>query len=843
MQNRNGKMRFLRIVFLATACGIFVANSAFAQTWTQTGAPSNYWASIASSADGSRLVAGAFERGIFTSTNSGLTWMQTSAPNENWWSIASSADGMKLVAAAGSIPGGVYTSTDGGSTWVSNNLPIESWSSVASSADGSKLVAVAPFGTDRSTPGAVFTSTNSGSDWTSNTVNGISVASSADGTKLFIVDALQVWRSTNSGTTWTQIGNGLLSGGTAVPSQEIACSADGNKLVLASITDTNNNPGPIYTSTNAGDSWQLTSAPANYWGYVASSADGSTILAVAYPNSFSAIYVSTNSGATWTSNNSPVLGWGALACSADGGLLIAAALSDTNYNGSWIYTLQTTQTPPPPVITNQPTGRALWAGGYVTLSVGVSNGGPFTYQWQLNGTNLPNNIITTVAGNGAYGYSGDGYLATNAELYNPTYVAVDGSGNLFIADSGNNRVRKVSTNGIITTVAGNGPSGNWGTYSGDGGTATNAGLSQPEGLALDASGNLFIADFYNQRIRKVTTDGIITTIAGNGTNDYSGDGGMATNASLYYPAGMALDAAGNLFIADSGNNRIREVGTSGVIMTVAGGGINYPGNGGMATNASMNNPSGVAVDTCGNLFIADTSNDFVRKVGTDGIITTVAGLGYPGYSGDGYAATNAGLNEPFGISADSSGNLFIADTANNRVRVISANGTISTVAGNGLGGSSGDGGPAANATLNNPFSVAVDASGNLFIADTINHRIRKVTNNQGPTLALNNVTAANGGNYQVVVTGPGGSVTSSVVNLVVASSPQIYRTAINSNRSISLNFLSLPGSTNVVLCTTNLSSPVWQSISTNIAGPDGNWQFTDTNAANFPTLFYRSQTQ
>jgi hypothetical protein len=466
-------------------------------------------------------------------------------------------------------------------------------------------------------------------------------------------------------------------------------------------------------------------------------------------------------------------------------------------------------------------------------------------------------IITTVAGSGAQGYSGDGGAATNASLAFPNGVTVDGAGNLFIADINNKRIRMVGANGIITTSAGNGTM----FYYGDGGIATNAGLGWPTGVAVDGSGNLFIADYGNSRIRKVNTNGTITTVAGNGAWVYSGDGAAATNASLSSPRGVAVDASGNLLIADSFNERIRKVNTNGIITTVAGNGTfggGYSGDGGAATNASLNSPNGLAVDASGNLFIADSFNERIRKVDPSGTITTVAGNGFitnvnsgmGAYSGDGGAATNANLSLPCGVALDSSGNLLIADYRNNCIRKVSANGIITTVTGNGFnasrgfGACSGDDGTATNASLNEPACVVVDASGNLFIADTQNNRIRKVTRNQGPTLALTNVNAANAGSYQLVVTGPGGSVTSSPATLSVTTSPLIYATTGNSDGSVTLSFVSPPGSTNVVLCATNFAPPVlWQPVSTNIAGADGDWQFSDASAASSPEGFYRFLTQ
>ena len=427
---------------------------------------------------------------------------------------------------------------------------------------------------------------------------------------------------------------------------------------------------------------------------------------------------------------------------------------------------------PAQTITTQPTNQVVIGGGNVTFNVVVSGTGPFTYQWQFNGTNLPPaGIITTVAGNGSAPFSGDGGVATNAEIQ-PTGVAVDAAGNLFIADDDNNRIRKVDTNGIITTVAGNGNA----SFSGDGGVATNAALQNPFGVTVDAAGNLFIADTVNWRIRKVNTNGIITTVAGNGTNFFSGDGGAATNAGMH-PASVALDAVGNLFIADNGNYRIRKVNTNGIITTVAGNGNqSFSGDGGAATNAALNAPISVAVDSNGNLFIADANNNRVRKVDTNGIITTVAGNGTLDYSGagDGGVATNAGVASPYGVVVDVLGNLFIADANDSRIRKVNTNGIITTVAGSANTGFSGDGGAATRAWLANPFGVTVDTSGDLFIADNSNFRIREVQyNSNPPALILNNVSTNDAGNYSVVITGSGGSVTSSVVTLKVVIMPFI----------------------------------------------------------------------
>ncbi len=330
-------------------------------------------------------------------------------------------------------------------------------------------------------------------------------------------------------------------------------------------------------------------------------------------------------------------------------------------------------------------------------------------------------IITTVAGNGTRGFSGDGGPATSASLAYPNGMAVDEVGNLYIVDTSNHRIRKITVDGTITTVAGNGSRG----FSGDGGPATSASLAYPSGMAVDGTGNLYIGDTDNHRVRKVTTNGIISTVAGNGIYGFSGDGGPATNASLYYPSGMAVDGDGNLYFAERSNNRIRKVAVNGTISTVAGNGTAaFSGDGGAATSAGLNYPRDVAVDAEGTLYIADQNNHRIRKVDSDGVISTVAGNGTQTFNGDGGAATSAGLSFPSGVAVDGAGNLYIASRDHNRVRKVSINGIISTVAGNGTDGFSGDGGPAILAALSDPSGVAVDGAGSLFIADSGNSRVR-----------------------------------------------------------------------------------------------------------------------
>ena len=485
----------------------------------------------------------------------------------------------------------------------------------------------------------------------------------------------------------------------------------------------------------------------------------------------------------------------------------------------------------------------------MTLSIAVAGTGPFGYQWQFNGTNLPNsiNIITSVAGNGIAGYSGDGGAATSAELNHPAAVAVDASGNLFVADVGNNRIRKIDVNGVITTVAGNGTR----AYSGDGGAATNASLYEPTGVAVDASGNLFVADTFNSRLRKVTANGIITTVAGNGSGGYSGDGGAATNASPG-PDGVAIDAFGNLYIADGDGNRIRKLDANGIITTVAGNGEWMNGclcDGGPATSASVSHPSGMAVDASGNLYIADIGNMRIRKVDASGIITSVAGGGTGLGDGDGGLATSAALSAPSDVKLDATGNLFVADKLNNRVRKINVNGVITTVAGNGSAGYSGDGGAAINASLNYTAGVAVDTSGNLFIADEGNNRIRKVARFDLPTLTLTNISASSAGYYRVIVTSPFGSVTSSNALVTVLPAPPAITTqplsqtvAVGSPVAFIVTASGLPplsyqwffdtnnitGATNSALSFTNTQFNQAGNYSVAVKGPTGN--VTSSNA-------------
>lgn len=329
--------------------------------------------------------------------------------------------------------------------------------------------------------------------------------------------------------------------------------------------------------------------------------------------------------------------------------------------------------------------------------------------------------ISTVAGTGAYGYSGDNGPAASAQLDVVCALAADSQGNVYLADSWSQRVRKIAANGIITTVAGTGAIG----YSGDGGPAISAQLAYPRGLAVDAQGNLYISDSGNSRIRKVAVDGKISTIAGTGEAGYSGDNGPAAEAKLRYPRGLAVDSAGTLYVADSWNYRVRKI-AQGNISTVAGNGAyGASGDGAQATDASLGVVQALALDRQGNLYVSDVYNHSVRKISATGVISTVIGGGF-GSGGDGGAAQSAQLSYPRGLVADSHGNLYVVDAGNHRVRVVDSAGNITTVAGVGTPGYSGDGGQPVAAQLNNPYDVALDSSGALVVADIRNYRLRKV---------------------------------------------------------------------------------------------------------------------
>ncbi len=345
-------------------------------------------------------------------------------------------------------------------------------------------------------------------------------------------------------------------------------------------------------------------------------------------------------------------------------------------------------------------------------------------------------LITTIAGKTRGGSIAEGIPATDASIGFPSYIVLDDSGNYYF---GSNlfKIRKISTYGIITTIVGNGTSG----FSGDGGQATAAEISLPGCMAFDKAGNLFIPDISNNRIRRVDkVTGIITTYAGDGVAGFGGDGGQANIAHLFQPWAIAFDRKGNLFFADAGNYRIRKIDTNGIITTVAGmGASGTSGDGGPATSAQLAGLERVFIDKFDNLYVAQTNA--VRKINlATGIITRAAGSGLGGYSGDGGPATAASLLAAVDVIADNSGNFYISEEYNNTIRKVNTSNVIITIAGNNTPGYSGDGNPATSAQLNYPRGIAMDACNNLIIMDAQNHVIRKITYNLPPCTYLGEAT-------------------------------------------------------------------------------------------------------
>ncbi len=361
-------------------------------------------------------------------------------------------------------------------------------------------------------------------------------------------------------------------------------------------------------------------------------------------------------------------------------------------------------------------------GGVAYITYTFSTGCFVTYSVTVIGGGSSVQNIITIAGTGTGSSTGDGGPATAAALFKPNGLVASGS-DIYIADYGNNRIRKINSSGVISRYAGSGVAG----YSGDNGPATAANIKGPWDIAMDGAGNVYFSDAFNHRVRRITPSGIISTFAGTGVSGFSGDGGQATAAQFNTPTGLAFDAAGNLYVTELYNHRVRKITAAGIITTFAGTGVSgFSGDGAAATAAKFYQPAYVRADNSGNIYITDNGNHRIRKVSAAGIVTTIAGTGTAGNTGDNGPATAATLNLPAGLAFDASGNLFIADNSNSRIRMVNAAGIITGVAGTGVSGFSGDGGAATAAKLNLCSNLTFDAGGNLLVTDYINNRIRKL---------------------------------------------------------------------------------------------------------------------
>ena len=352
--------------------------------------------------------------------------------------------------------------------------------------------------------------------------------------------------------------------------------------------------------------------------------------------------------------------------------------------------------------------------------------------------------VATVAGSGTAGYN-DSNTGNLAKFNNPQGTAVDAAGNIYVADKANNRVRKITASGVVTTLAGS-------SYGFLDGTGTDAKFRYPSDVAVDISGNIYVADSYNHRIRKITPTGVVSTLAGDG---YTGSSdGTGSSARFYYPSGIAVDSDGNIYIADKNNNRIRKISAAGVVTTLAGSSYGYFD--GSGDDAKFRYPLDLAVDATGNVYVADTDNHTIRKILPDGTVTTIAGSGSSG-STDG-TGTQASFNSPSGVTVDNSGNIYVADKNNNRIRKVASTGVVTTVAGSTPGFFDG---AASDALFYNPFGISVFGSSHLYVGDLLNHRIRAVsldaTNTTPETVAFTLAGGSSAYNISVTTSNNGGT--------------------------------------------------------------------------------------
>jgi hypothetical protein len=829
--------------------------------------------SVAISADGTTaIVGGPGDNGgtgaAWVYTWNGSAWTQQGSklvgsgtvggPNEGT-SVALSGDGNTALLGGENDDGSlgaawVFTRSSGG-VWTQAGSKLVGTGAVGAAGEGGCVALSADGHTaaigaldDNSNAGAVWIFTQNGGVWTQqgsklvgtggNAAQQCRVALSADGSTLLVGgpsdsdDTGAVWVFTRSGSTWTQQGSKLVgtgSAGAAGQGQSVALSGDGNSAAWGGPNDSDGT-GAAWVFTRSGSTWTqqgsklvATVSDEVSQGSVSLSTDGNTLVdgAPFVNGAAGGAWIFTRSSGTWSQQGAVLTGSGfsgpslqsSVAMSGDASTFVIGGQNDNSGVGAaWVFNrninfgavdvtgngtltinvlflsnftlgnidVVTGDAPTPnfALAAIQPggactAGTAYTAGESCSLAVqfapnqpGLLLGSVLLYN---NSNGLEGALPMNGIGLGALAGFVSGEIVTvlppNVELNFPVGVAFDSLGNIFVADTVDNLVREynASTRQFVI-VAGNGTAG----YSGDGGLATGAELNTPENLVFDGAGNLYFADQQNNVIRAVNSvTGIIETVAGNGTGGFGGDGGPATSAELQVPAAPAIDVYGNLYIADAGNEVIRKVEAStGIITSIVGtaGVSGYSGDGGPAASAELSSPLAVALDSAGNLYIADDGNAAVRRVdAVTGIITTVAGTGTAGFLGDGGPATSAELWLPDGLALDSAGNIYITDTGNNAIRKVSADtGLISTVVGTPtVSGYSGDGGPATQAQLNTPIGLALDPLGDILFTDSGNNVVRIVSAFASPinfgSIAVGSttdqdVTLTNNGNVPLVLT-------------------------------------------------------------------------------------------
>ncbi len=733
---------------------------------------------------------------------------QTTNGAASWTVVSPDLGGVRATAVAPSDSNTVYISAfrrlmvtknagaGAGATWNDIGAGLPDFGTQIAVDPTNALVAYVTFA-DRSSPAkTVFKTTNGGTSWTnisgnlsSIPVNDIVIDPDIPNT-LYVGTDIGVFRSTDGGATWSTLVTGLprtIVTGLRLhrPSRILRASTYGRSMWDLAVPLTATNPKPALaslspTSATAGGaaftltvngSGFLSSSVAQWKGsnrtttFVSDSKLTAAITAadIATAGTAQVTVVNpapgggTSSALTFTINTAgapnpvPALNSISPASATAGGAAFTLTVNGSGFLSSsvvqWNGSNRTTTFVSSTQLTAAITAADIAAAGTARVTVvnpSPGGGASNTLNFTIAPASTPGGkggIITTVAGSSAGAQPVISGKATEAPLGRITGVAVAANGNVFLSDGENNLVLSVSSAGDIAVVAGTGSQG----FEGDGGPATKAALNYPGGLATDASGNLYIADTFNHRIRKVSAAGTITTVAGNGEDGFSGDDSPATQASLSSPAAVAVDASGNLYIADSGNDRIRKVGTDGKISTFAGGGEpeDEVGDGGPATSARLSSPGGVSVDTLGNVFIADTSHHRIRKVATDGKISTVAGNGMEGFIDDPSKvplATDISLSSPAGVTV-SGGELFIADTGNNLIRRVSSAGFQVSYYGTRDADFGGDGGSADGASFNGPLALATDGR-SLYIADTNNQRVRKFSITLGASRTISTIAGS-----------------------------------------------------------------------------------------------------